>query len=286
MKQICSLLWLLLLPLMASAAGGQPFDAFVSIMPQRYLLQRIGGEFVNVHVMVRPGQSPETYEPTPREMSRLAGASFYFSAANPFERQWLGSIRDLNPDLRIVDCCSLLADRYLDAHPGAAHEGEMPDPHVWTSPIKARQMARCMADALIAFDPARKSSYEENFQRLAQELEGLDREIQLLLKQRRTDYIAVSHPSWGYFCDRYGLRQLSLERHGKEQGARRLVGLLELARAEGIHTIFMQKQFRTPSALAFAQELQAQIVELDPLAEDYFANLRAVSRHISTAINQ
>ena len=60
-------------------------NVFVSILPQKYLVERIGGNRVDVSVMVKPGLSPETYEPTPKQMAALNTARIYFRIAVPFE---------------------------------------------------------------------------------------------------------------------------------------------------------------------------------------------------------
>ena len=87
---------------------------FVSVLPQKYIVERIGGERVNVSVMVGRGQSPATYEPTPRQITRLANARVYFRLGVPFEDVWMDRLVAANPDMLIVNCREGIPTRTID----------------------------------------------------------------------------------------------------------------------------------------------------------------------------
>ena len=87
----------------------------------------------------------------------------------------------------------------------------------------------------------------------------------------------MSHPAWGYFADAYDLKQIPIEQNGSEIRAKELTRLIELARMENIHTVYVQRQFNNASAEILAREINADVVELDPLAENYIENLRRVT---------
>ena len=246
-------------------------DIFVSIAPQKYLVQRIGGERVNVTVMLKSGQSPETYDPLPRQIAGLAGARIYFLIGVPFEKKWRNKFRQQNKSMRMVDTSRQC--RILDH-----------DPHVWTSPMNAVLLAREIRAALVAVDPASARFYDANFHRLVADLEQLDGEIMVRLKHRRTNYFIVSHDAWAYYAERYGLRQIPLESRGREKGPRGIAGIVEQARREKIHTLFVQQQHPESSAYTLATELGAQVMIIDPLAGDYIDNLRHVTASIAEAI--
>jgi zinc transport system substrate-binding protein len=89
------------LPFAGSALAKKPV-VFVSILPQKYFVEQIAGDTVDVEVMVMPGASPATYEPRPRQMSMLAKADLYLAIGVPFERTWLPRIKATNPNLTIV----------------------------------------------------------------------------------------------------------------------------------------------------------------------------------------
>jgi len=266
------------------AFAGTPdvINIFVSILPQKYLVERIGGDRVAVMVMVKPGLSPETYEPTPKQMTALNNSRIYFRIGIPFESVLIEKIERLNSNLRIINCCHHFLTGNLSNHD--QHDTQITkhdlDAHVWTSPVNAKYLAKLIKIALIEFDPLHRDDYEINYAVLVNELDELDSTIRNQLAHIKHRYLIVSHPAWGYFADAYGLKQVPIEQNGSEVRAKELTRLIELARAEDIHTVYVQRQFNNASAEILAREINAEVVELDPLAENYIENLRRVTQAI------
>jgi len=266
----------LLLCLLATSAVAQvPVSVFVSVPPQAYLLRRIGGEHIKVSVMLAPGQAPETFDPTPRQVRELAGARLYFLAGVPFEGAWKETLKKANPDLEVVPCCSGDDD---------AGPLDSPDPHYWTSPVNAMHLARTMYEHLVQVDPQGQAVYRANLENLLGDLQELDNYIRNKLLQRRTDVFITAHAAWGWLAQTYGLEEMSLEKNGREIGPRGLAALLQVARREKIHTVFVQAQFHTPVVDALARQINAKLVNLDPLAGDYIANMTTVADRIAEAV--
>ncbi len=126
-----------------------------------------------------------------------------------------------------------------------------------------------------------KKEFEVNYSRLIEDLDKLDQDIRPRLAHMNSRYIVVSHPSWGYYAEEYDLIQLPIEVQGKEVRAKSLVNLIEFAKSKNINRVFVQKQFNKNSAEIIAREINADVIELDPLAEDYIANLYYVTDAIS-----
>lgn len=264
------------------AAAGQ-LHVFVSVLPQKYLAERIGGAHAKVDVMVGPGRSPATYEPTPRQMAALSGARLYFRIGVPFEEVWIDRLAAANPGMTVVDTSEMTETGGREEHDRhGPHSGH--DPHIWTSPLLARKIARGMKDAFFVADPDRRSEYEENYGRLSADLAQLDTDIREIFEMVKHRKFMVFHPSWGYFADTYGLEQIPIEKDGREPGARQLAGLIETASSEGIRVIFVQEQFSRRNAEAVARAVGARVVAVDPLAEDYIANLRSVAALFAEAM--
>jgi len=260
-------------------------NVFVSILPQKYFAERVAGEHVKVSVMVGKGQSPATYEPTPKQMVLLNKSQLYFQIGVPFESVWIDAITKLNSQLKIIECCTELSTTQSEKHSHVQHrekENAM-DPHIWTNPANAKYIALKMKKALIDSYPVYAKEFESNCSRLIEDLDKLDRDIKSSLAHLNNRYIIVSHPSWGYYAQAYDLIQLPIEVEGKEVRAKSLVGLIEFARSKNINRVFVQKQFNKNSAEIIAREIGADVIELDPLAEDYIANLYHVTDAISNS---
>ncbi len=260
-----------------SFAADKKLNIVVSIPPQKYLLDRIGADKVEVTVMVKPGQSPETYDPTPKQLVMVSKANIYFRIDIPFEEHWMDVIVSQNNSILIVDACAALSKSNSGCGSG------IHDPHVWTNPNNIKLIAKQIESALIQEDPGSASYYQSNSRLLMEDLEKLDTDIRFMLKERKTDYFVVSHDSLSYYADHYGLKQLALESAGRQRGPRGLAELVTIAKQRGIDTLFIQRQHPTGIAYTLAEELNAKVVMIDPLAENYIDNLRHISGLIAEA---
>jgi zinc transport system substrate-binding protein len=263
-----------------------PLRVFVSVLPLQTFVERIGGERVQVHTMVRPGHSPATYDPTPKQVARLAATDLYVRIGVPFERAWMPRIQSANPDLLVLDARQGLTLRPDDRHRHedfeADHKGTA-DPHVWTDPQQVEKMAGSIRDQLVALDPAGRATYAAGHASLVSDLHALDRELQTRLAPLTGLKFLVFHPAWGYFAARYGLVQVAVEPLGKQTGARALAELVERARSEGARVIFVQPQFDRKLASQVAHAMNGRVESLDPLAPDYFVNLRRFASALEQA---
>lgn len=267
------ILLILLLDLQSALAGG--LQVAVSVPPQKTFVEAVGNGAVEVQVMVRKGFNPATYQPTPKQLAELSRARLYVRAGVPFETSWLPRFRDLNPRMDVLDM-----REGLELIPWHSGDG---DPHVWTDPLMVKQHAARLRDALSRLDPANRKRYQAGYQALARDLEQLDAELAEKLAPLRGRAFLVQHPAWSYFARRYGLRQLSVEQEGKEPSAWSLARLLDQARELGIHTVIVQPQHSDATARVVARALHARVVEIDPLAEDYFSSMRRLAEVLREA---
>jgi zinc transport system substrate-binding protein len=287
MNQLIYLLFLLI-PL---AANAEPQHVFVSVAPQQTIVERIGGAQVVVETLVKAGFSPHTYEPTPSQMARLASADLYVKIGMPFEAAWLPRIQAANPHMNMIDARDGIA-----LHPALAHDHEEDDaaphghaeldPHIWTNPLLVKQMAVTIEHALAALDPAHAADYRAHLTQLINDLDALDRDLRAELAGVTARRFMVFHPAWGYFAAAYGLEQVAIEESGKEPSAQQLAALIDQAQREGVRVIFVQPQFPRKAAAQVAQAIDGTVEMIDPLAADYFANLRHVARLIAEAARQ
>jgi zinc transport system substrate-binding protein len=263
---------------------------FVSIPPQKFFVQRIAGELVSVDVLLPPGQSPATYEPTPRQVSRLSESTLYFRIGVPFEDRLMKKITDTMPGLSVVDTRQGIELRRMagahdhdqgNLHGDHVHRPGTPDPHTWLSPRLAMVQALTIHDALAQVLPASTAELRDGLDRLTVDLQRIDRRLAETLEPLRGRSIYVFHPAYGYLTDAYGLNQVAVEIEGKEPSARLLAELITSARRDGVKAIFHQPQFSRRSVETLAREIGGTAVALDPLAEDYLANLEQMAAVIS-----
>ncbi len=283
------LLLLLLAVTTSTLAADGRLQLVVTVVPQQYLATKIGGRHVDVTVMVGPGQSPATYEPTPRQMAAVATANLYYRIGVPFERIWMERMRSINPTMQLLDARDGIQLREIEPagghhdHGDHEHAAGESDPHIWLSPPLMQHTAARLRDQLISMDPQNRSDYEANFTAFNAEMEQLHSDItQQLQGLKRRDFI-VFHPSWGYFADSYSLRQIPLESGGREAGASTMEQLIQEAKESGAKVIFVQQQFSKKQAETMATAIAGRVVVIDPLASDYAPNLRRVAAAIREA---
>lgn len=290
---------------MSGSAAGK-VAVFVSIIPQKYFVQQIGNNLVDVQVMVQPGANPATYEPKPKQMAAIAKTHIYFSIGVPFEKVWLNKIASSNPNLMVVQTdhgiqkAPMVAphhhektaehqetDQHLNKESGHDesrwHTGIL-DPHIWLSPTLVIIQARTILDTLQTVDPAHRSDYEANYNAFISEISKLDTELKNILSGKQGRQFMVFHPAWGYFADTYGLKQIPVEIEGKNPKPAQLKALIKFANTNDIDVIFVQPQFSAKSAEVIAKGIGGQVVVADPLAADWAANLRKVSQEIRAAL--
>ena len=259
-------------------------SVFVSILPQTYFAERIGGERVRVEVLVKPGQDPHTFEPTPQQMARLAEAGAFLRIGVEFENTLMPRIESTMKDLLVVDCREGIRLRQMDSHAHDEDEQEGSDPHIWLSVRNAIRIATTMHRAFLRMDPAGKELYDRGYGQLIEELQSLDRRIARILEPVEGEPFFVFHPSFGYFAEDYGLEQIAVETGGAEPSARQLARLIEEARERGVRVIFVQPQFSQKSAETIASEIGGAVIPIDPLARDYVENLEKMARAVEEGL--
>lgn len=286
--------WLLLTLLWALPVQAA-VKVFVSIAPQKYFVEKIGGNLVSVSILVPAGADPHTYEPKPKQMVDLSKAVVYFAVGVEFEKAWLARITATNPKLRIVHTDEGIAkitmaahhddDKHMHGQAEANHRhAGGPDPHIWLSPALVKIQAEHILNALMAIDPKNQSRYQTNYNDFLKEVNTLDKELKTLFAGRKGEPFMVFHPAWGYFAQAYGLTQVPIEMEGKEPKPAQLQYLIRFARERGIKVVFVQPQFSVKSAEMIAREIGGQVVFIDPLGENWAVNLREVARQFKAVV--
>lgn len=263
----------------------KPVRVAVSILPQKYFVQRIGGTDMAVQVMIPPGYSPATYAPTPGQIRKLADVDLYFKTGHlPFENFWMEKIKSAAPDMKIIDTSEgiqHIGGHHHHEHKNGEHHASL-DPHTWLSPSAVKIQCQNIRNALMeTVPPEKKQDILVNCQRFVSEIDRLDTELRAIFEPYRHQTLLVFHPAWGYFARDYNLSQMAIESEGKEPTPKRLIELIKEGRIRKNPVIFIQRQFDRHSAQAIADEIKGEVVVLDPLAEDWLKNMREMSQIIS-----
>lgn len=270
-----ALLWLLVAGGCAPAAppDDRPRVA-VSVAPLRFVVRAVAGERVRVDVMIPPGASPVTYEPTLAQRGALETTALYVKVGHPgfpFEAAWLDGILAGVEGLTVVDASAGVPLR----------EG---DPHLWLVPRNVERVAVQVEAALEEILPRERAALRANLEAFRDLAREVDEDVRALLRDAQGAEFFVLHPAWGYFADEYGLRQVAVEREHKEPDPHELAQLIRHARESRARVIFVQPQLDATAARTLARETGARVEVLDPLAEDWDENLRRAARAVAEAV--
>ena len=251
-----------------------------SIVPLGDFCQKIGGDQVSVTVLVPPGASPHTYEPSPTAVARaMAARVFVYVGAglDPWAERLVKAQR--NPGQAVVEAVAgipLLKDVEEQEHeehaahePGKAehHHHEAGNPHVWLDPVLAEDICRSIAQALIKVDPEHKETYEVNLAKYLGQLQTLNQDIkETVATFRLRDYVCF-HPAYTYFSRRYGLKEVGVieASPGREPSPGHLQKIIAAIRSTGVKAVFAEPQFSPRVAEVIAREAGVKVLFLDPL---------------------
>jgi zinc transport system substrate-binding protein len=249
----------------------------VSILPQKYFVEQIGGEFTTINVMVEPGASPATYEPHPEQMTALAAADAYISIGVPFEKAWLEKFQAANPQMKMIDTTQ-------NIERNATSDGGF-DPHIWLSPRLVKIQSQTIYTALVELDPDHKDIFKANLDAFYAEIDKLDADIRAILEKTATRKFIVFHPAWGYFAKDYQLQQIPIEIGGQEPSAQELAAIIKLAQKEKIKVVFVQPEFSQEDAQTIAKEIDGVVLPISPLAPDWLNNLKNVAQTFAETLD-
>lgn len=284
----CRLLILLLCLLLLSVESlvAKPLELFVSIPPQKYLVDRLGGVHVNSQVLIGEGKSPHLFHPTSRQIVDLSRAKLFFAMDMEFEKVLLTKFTKNSSSLQIINSVQGIEKLPLQKHGHAEEDHGGLDPHVWLSPPNLIQIATVMAEAMSRVDPDNMHYYSANLVKLRAELEALDKNIQAELAPFTGSSFYVFHPSFAYFARRYHLHQEAVEVEGKAPTPKQLSTLIAKAREGQVKVIFVQAQFDPRSATAVAQAIDGEVLPLNPLAENVMENLKIMAANIRSGLSR
>ena len=255
-------------------ADGEPL--YVSILPLRSLVQGIVGDDFDIEVLVPPGASPETFEPTPRQFVGLNKARMVFNVGLiDFETTLLAKVEDQAKVVDLSRGIELIAGTCSHGSHGHTHTHGI-DPHVWTSPRALQKMAENAYEAIREAYPD-SVKYETNYRLLQQELKALDERTAARIAASDVEYFIIYHPALTYYARDYGLRQIAIEADGKEPSAKQLTQLIRQAREDGVRRILYQSQFPASAVEVIARDIEVVYAEVDALREFVIANIEEIT---------
>ncbi|AYJ80650.1 cation ABC transporter substrate-binding protein [Aliarcobacter cryaerophilus ATCC 43158] len=267
----------------------------VTILPQKYFVEKIVKDKFDINVMVKPGSSPHNFEPKASQMKSLGNSKAYFMIGDSSEKAWIKRFKQNAKNTIFIDTTvgvekiAMLEHTHHEdehkhdnhSHDKHSHGEDGLDPHIWLDPISVKTQAKNIYEAMVKIDEPNSDFYKANYEDFLNELDSLNKEIKNILEPHKDSAFMVFHPSWGYFAARYDVEQISIEIEGKEPKPNELLELVEEAKKHNIKIVFVSPQFSQKSAKTISQNIGANVVSIDPLSDDWKNNLLFVAKEIS-----
>jgi len=263
------LFFFIVMPLHAVQASGGEIKVVASITPLADFVKQVGGNKVDVVLLLPPGASPHTYEPTPKVIHEISKSKIFFKIGSGLEFWADRMIKAASSKIAVVDSSEgvdLIKDTF-HSHAISHDDHEIADPHIWLDPIICIEIIAKIETALSKADPSNALYYRINATAYREKLRKLDKEIEEKTKAFRTREYVTFHPAWNYFSRRYGLKVAAVieEGPGKEptpKHIRRIIGDLKKL---STRVVFAEPQFSPKVAETIAGEAGARVFFLDPI---------------------
>jgi zinc transport system substrate-binding protein len=294
MRKIVSIVSIFVVLLFACSAGNKKTTSdqkpvvSVSILPQKFFVEQIAGDFLQVNVILPPGSGPEEFEPTPRQTQDVTNSTFYFFIGHlGFEKTWVKKVAEVSTSVKFVSCSKgidLLEDGCTHHEESDGEHIHGTDPHIWTSPENVKTMSRTICSELSNAYPDNKETFEKNLNLFISKIDSLDNHIRQIFNDSIKSSFMIFHPSLGYFARDYHLTQHSIEFDGKSPSTAHIKKMVDTARSEKINTVFIQSQFESSKAEVIAKEVGAKIVPVDNLSENWLDEMYSLAQKMKEAL--
>ncbi|MBM4153075.1 MAG: hypothetical protein FJ220_06105 [Kiritimatiellaceae bacterium] len=250
-------------------ASADPINVVCGVPSIATVIKQLGGERVTLRTLMDGQQDPCVYSPSPKTVAAARDADLFITAGMPYESHVGTKLQSMNPSLKIIDLSS-----------GIDTAG---DPHIWMSLVLLEQMAGKIEQALSLADPDGAAFYRERLNTLRKDVSTRHEQLKQKLAPVQGITFYVYHPVLGHFANDYGLKQQTVELHGKSPTPKQLLGLILQAKEEKVQVVFVQPQFNDRPARIVAERIGGQVLPVNPIADDVISVIEQVAESIVQA---
>lgn len=257
------------------ATKSDQLTVYTTVYPLQYLTEQIGGEYVDVHSIYPPGSDAHSFEPTQKDMMKIADSDLFFYIGLGMEGFVDKAEKTLaNEHVSFVPTAEKL-DLPKDSDAAEEHDHESEEehehgdinPHVWLNPVYMEQMATVVKDKLIKEMPDQKETFEKNYQAVEKKLKKLDQDFRTVTKEAKQKDFVTAHAAYSYWETEYGLHQIPIAgvSTSDEPSQKKLKSIVEKIEAEKIPYIMLEQNTNSKIADVIQQETNTKTLTLHNL---------------------
>ncbi len=245
-------------PHQPSGPSPHPIPVVATIQPLASWIRSIGGERVEVTILIPPGTDPHTFEPRPSQLLALHQARMLVRVGLHLEALWIDRVLESLPrdSLFVVTVGSMVPTL-----------GDPPNPHVWLSLPNAIRIVDSLARILERLDPHSASYFRDRARAFIHRATSLHQRFQRDFQTLTRRSFIAQHPTWTYLARDYGLQEVAVLSitPGQEPGPRKIAQIIRKIREFHIPILLVEPQLPKTLAELLRRETSIQWVELDPL---------------------
>ncbi|MFC8508369.1 metal ABC transporter substrate-binding protein [Streptomyces sp. NPDC057411] len=259
----------------ADKGSGDKLDVVASFYPMQFLAEQIGGTYVTVNTLTKPGVEPHDLELKPKQVGELGDADvvLYLKGIQPavddaIAQSNAGTTIDAATLTKLEEHGTEVGHDHGSEEAGHDHGSEAgADPHIWLDPVKYGEVAQGVGAAFEKADPTHAAAYKANTQALMTKLAALNSEFENGLKNTATKTFITTHSAFGYLAERYGLEQEGITGIDPEAepSPARVKELQEIAKKDKVSTVFFETLASDRTAKTLATDTGLKTDVLDPL---------------------
>jgi zinc/manganese transport system substrate-binding protein/manganese/iron transport system substrate-binding protein len=257
--------------LSAVSPNNQPLKVVATSSIIGDVVGQVGGDAINLTILMSPGQDPHSYEPSSGDLTAAAEADVIFINGWTLEEGLVSNLENGSKNGLLVPVSAGLTPNPFGGHDhedGEGHESENPDPHVWLDPHHVLQWIENIVQVLETLDPDNAGEYSQNAAEYRIKLQSLiqyyDEQVATIPAENRV--LITNHDAFGYFAEAYGFEIIGTVLPGTstlaEPSANNLADLVETMRQAGICTIFAE----TTANIQLAETVAAELSDCDNVA--------------------
>ncbi|MFI8686113.1 metal ABC transporter substrate-binding protein [Rossellomorea sp. NPDC077527] len=271
-------------------------EVYTTVYPLEDFTKKIGGKYVEVESIYPPGADEHTFEPSQKDMMKMADGDVFLYVGMGLE----GFVENSKSLLENEDVSVVAASKGIEVthEEDGAEEDEHEDghnhdvdPHIWLDPLYSKEMAKNIADTLSKEMPEHKDEFQANLEALSSDLDELNAEFQSMADNSPKKTFYVSHAAYSYWEERYGLHQEAIAglNTADEPSQQELKKIIEKGKKDNVRYILFEQNVSSRLTEVVQNELGAKSLTLHNLSvltaedrkenEDYFSLMK---RNIDT----
>lgn len=249
----------------------QKLKVIATIFPVYDFARNVGGDKINVTMLMPPGADAHHYELKPQDIIKVSKADIFLFTNFDME-PWAYKIinaADRSTNMLAVETGNgavlLPLDHEEENHDHDDHDSGF-DPHIWLDTDNAQKMVDNIAEAFIKKDPRNIDYYRKNARDYKARLTALDQRYRNELTGCKTKTVLhAGHRAFAYLAKRYNLKYIAAYNvlADAEPSPQKIVTLVRQVKTERVSCIYYESMVDPQLGRMIARETGARLLKLN-----------------------